>query len=437
MKTFKYFNINHFWGANTRLMSPFLGVQITSPNSHLVKGVKMFELRWVVLAFLSMSIIACGGGSKEAAAQEVFSTVASDTLYLDEAQRVNVGVVVSDVQRELVNTEVNLLGRVVSSPEGEVSISTVVGGLLKRISVNPGDRVKKGDILCEIENLQVVDWQESFLIAESEGEVLKSDLDRQREMYAAKASSLKALEVAGSAYKGNQARKAGLIQRLMAVGITVDQVRVGIQRRVTIKAPSSGSVVSVNVHIGMSVADNAGVMTLAMDGAGIWVLTGYEGQTSRVKVGMDVGLSPAEGGAGRSIPGKVVAVSPVIETDRSWKIYCKPTNAASVNGGNASGSASVSNIKIGQAVQGKLILNAVESMVLPDSAVFLRDGKNFCFVRILSVDPKKTAYVLTPIVVTGRQKGKVIVAQSPSGPIVVGGAYSLWMMWDASRNAEE
>lgn len=388
------------------------------------------------MAFLAVIIVSCGGGVKETAGEEASSSGASDTLYLDDAQLQNAGIVVSDIQRELVNTEVNLLGRVVSSPEGEVSISSVVGGLLKRISVNPGDRVKKGDILCEIENLQVVDWQESFLIVESEGEVLKSDLDRQREMYAAKASSLKAFQVAESAYKGNQARKAGLIQRLMAVGITPGQVRAGIQRRVTIKAPSSGSVMSVNVHIGMSVADNAGVMTLALDGAGIWVLTGYEGQTSMIKVGMDVGLSPAEGGAGTFIPGKVAAVSPVIETDRSWKIYCKPTIAASVNG-NGSGSRRSANIKIGQAVQGKLVLNAVESLVLPDSAVFLRDGKNFCFVRILSSDAKKSAYVLTPIVVTGKQKNKVIMAQSPNGAIVVGGAYSLWMMWDASRNTEE
>ena len=416
-------------------MSKFSGVQITCPNSPFVKGMEIFKLRWVVLAFLSASIIGCGDGSKEAAAAEVMSSAASDTLYLDDVQRVNAGIVVKDIQRELVNTEVNLLGRVVSSPEGEVSISSAVGGLLKRINVKPGDRVRKGDVLCEIENMQVVDWQEGYLIAESEGEVLKSDLDRQREMYAAKASSLKSYQMAEAAYKGNEARKAGFVQRLMSVGITINQVRAGIQRRVTIKAPSSGSVVSVNVHIGMSVADNAGVMTLALDGSGIWVLTGYEGQTSMVKVGMDVDLSPAEGGATQRVPGKVVALSPIIETDRSWKIYCKPINATSVNQ-NAEGK-NVANVKIGQAVQGKLILNAVESMVLPDSAVFLRDSKNFCFVRISSSDPKKTAYVLTPIVVTGRQKNKVILAQSPSGPIVVGGAYSLWMMWDASRNTEE
>ncbi len=417
-------------------MSKFSGVQITGPNSPFVKGMKIFELRWVVLAFLSASIIGCGDGSKEAAAAEVVSSAASDTLYLDDVQRVNAGIVVKDIQRELVNTEVNLLGRVVSSPEGEVSISSAVGGLLKRINVKPGDRVKKGDVLCEIENLQVVDWQEGYLIAESEGEVLKSDLDRQREMYAAKASSLKSYQMAEAAYKGNEARKAGFVQRLMSVGITINQVRAGIQRRVTIKAPSSGSVVSVNVHVGMSVADNAGVMTLALDGSGIWVLTGYEGQTSMVKVGMNVDLSPAEGGATQRVPGKVVALSPIIEADRSWKIYCKPNIAASVSR-NTSVPVNPADVKIGQAVQGKLILNAVESMVLPDSAVFLRDSKNFCFVRISSSDPKKTAYVLTPIVVTGRQKNKVILAQSPSGPIVVGGAYSLWMMLDASRNTEE
>lgn len=391
---------------------------------------------WLFLAILSLGVASCGDGSKAESTAEVGGISASDTLYLDQAQKENAGIVVTDIQRELVNSEVNLLGRVVASPEGEVSVSSVVGGLIKRIAVKPGDRVKKGDVLCEIENLQVVDWQESFLITESEGGVLKSEFERQREMYASKASSLKAFQMAESAYKANQARKAGLIQRLMTVGITPERVRAGIQSRVVIKAPASGSVVSVNAHLGMSVADNAGVMTLAMDGAGIWVLTGYEGQTSMVKVGMDVGLSPAEGGAGTFLPGKVVAVSPVIETDRSWKIYCKPTNSAT-SANNSKGSFNLPPVKIGQAVQGKLILNAVESLVLPDSAVFLRDGKNFCFVRIASSNPKKSAYVLTPIVVIGKQKNKVIVAQAPNGPIVVGGAYSLWMMWDASRNTEE
>jgi cobalt-zinc-cadmium efflux system membrane fusion protein len=435
MKNVNQLNINPIWGEVKRQILKSLDVRNTILRSPCVAGVNQPKVYWVVLAFLSMSIMGCGGGAKEASASEVASSSASDTLYLDDAQRVNAGIVVADIQRELVNSELNLLGRIVSSPEGEVSISSAVGGLLKRINVKPGDRVKKGDVLCEIENLQVVDWQEGYLIAESEGEVLKSDLDRQREMYAAKASSLKSYQMAESAYKGNQARRAGLVQRLMSVGITVDQVRSGIQRRVIIKAPSSGSVVSVKVNLGMSVADNASVMTLATDGAGIWVLTGYEGQTSTVNVGLVVKLSPADGGATHSIPGKVVAVSPVIETDRSWKIYCKPT--ANADNRNRSGSVFANQIKIGQAVQGKLIMNAVESMVLPDSAVFLRDGKYFCFVRTSSTNPKTTAYVLTPIVVTGKQENKVILANSPQGSVVVGGAYSLYMMWDASRNSED
>lgn len=435
MKNVNQLNINPIWGEVTSQISKSLDVRNTILRSPCVTGVNQPKVYWVVLAFFSLSIMGCGGGAKDASASEVASSSASDTLYLDDAQRVNAGIVVADVQRELVNSEVNLLGRIVSSPEGEVSISSAVGGLLKRINVKPGDRVKKGDVLCEIENLQVVDWQEGYLIAESEGEVLKSDLDRQREMYAAKASSLKSYQMAEAAYKGNQARKAGLVQRLMSVGITIDQVRAGIQRRVIIKAPSSGSVVSVNVNLGMSVADNAGVMTLAMDGAGIWVLTGYEGQTSSVKVGMDVKLSPAEGGASHSIPGKVVAVSPVIETDRSWKIYCKPKGSAFDR--KNSETIPADQVKIGQAVQGKIILNAIESVVLPDSAVFLRDGKYFCFVKMVSPDPKKTAYVLTPIVVTGKQDHKVVLANSPQGAVVVGGAYSLYMMWDASRNSED
>jgi hypothetical protein len=132
------------------------------------------------------------------------------------------------------------------------------------------------------------------------------------------------------------------------------------------------------------------------------------------------------------VPGKVVALSPVIENDRSWKVYCKPNASTKAENGGA-----FTSVKIGQAVKGKLVLSAIESPVLPDSAVFLRDGKNFCFVQTGSNNPKMKAYALTPIVVVGRQKNQVVLSQSPKGNVVVGGAYSLWMMWDASRNAEE
>lgn len=391
-----------------------------------VRPIRIFEF---ILAV--MGVVSCGGSNKTGEV-EGSQAGASDTLYLDEAQQRNAGIEVAEVHKEWVNTEVNLLGRVVSSPEGEVVVSSVVGGLVKRIAVKPGDLVKKGDLLCEIENLQVVDWQESFLIAESEGAVLKSEYERQREMYASKASSLKALQLAESSFKANQARKAGLIQRLMAVGMTPERVRAGIQSRLAIKAPVSSTVISVDAHLGMNVADNAGMMKLAMEGAGMWVLTGYEGQTSLVKVGMGVELSPAEGGADNVVPGKVVALSPVIENDRSWKVYCKPNASTKAENGGA-----FTSVKIGQAVKGKLVLSAIESPVLPDSAVFLRDGKNFCFVQIGSNNPKMKAYALTPIVVVGRQKNQVVLSQSPKGNVVVGGAYSLWMMWDASRNAEE
>jgi hypothetical protein len=51
--------------------------------------------------------------------------------------------------------------------------------------------------------------------------------------------------------------------------------------------------------------------------------------------------------------------------------------------------------------------------------------------------PQGDRYVLTPIVVVGNHEQSVIVGNPPKDPVVLKGAYSLWMMWDAQQSAEE
>lgn len=387
------------------------------------------------IAFLAVFILmGCGGSSEKDQAEKGQSNPTgaaanqgnpADTLVLDAKQMSNGGIVVGAVGRADVNTELQLMGQLEASPQGRVSVGSLVGGMVKKIAVKSGDVVRVGQTLCTIENLQVVDWQEAYLTAEAEGVMLGQEAERQKELYQAKASSLKNYQQASAALKVNQAKQSALLQRLAAVGIGREQLKQGIQRWIAVKSSVSGVVESVQVHEGMTVADNANLMDVVSDAGAQWVLSGYEGQTALVKVGMSVELSPAEGGTSSALKGRVAAVSPSIQSDRTWKIYCVP---ADKNAGK-------SVFRVGQAIKGKIAVESNGAFVLPESAVFQRDGKYFCFTQL--GDKASTTFLLTPIVVIGQHEQSVVLSNPPTQPVVTKGAYSLWMMWDAKQSAEE
>ncbi len=383
-----------------------------------------------MLFLVALMSVGCGDSQKQsspsaATEAQVGAGNPGDTLVLNAKQMANGGIMVGAVGRADVNTELQLMGQLEASPQGRVSVGSLVGGMVKKISVKSGDVVRAGQLLCAIENLQVIDWQEAYLTAEAEGVMLEQEAERQKELYQAKASSLKNYQQAEALMKMNRAKQEALLQRLASVGIGKVQLKKGIQRWISVKASVGGVVESVLVHEGMTVADNANLMEVLSNAGAQWVLSGYEGQTGLVKVGMSVELSPAEGGASSAIVGRVAAVSPSIQSDRTWKIYCIPVN-------NADKKVS---LRVGQAIKGKIAVQSNGAFVLPESAVFQRDGKYFCFTQ--SGGTGSTTFLLTPIVVIGQHEESVVLSNPPSQPVVTQGAYSLWMMWDAKQSAEE
>jgi membrane fusion protein, heavy metal efflux system len=404
----------------------FQGSTIKNKFSQFIHFGKVLHFGFLALV-LGLLFAGCGGknGGDATAAEVVQTAQSKDTLKLNAKQVSNAGISVGPVSVGDVSTEIQLMGVVEASPQGRVSVGSLLGGMVKKIAVKAGDVVREGQTLCAIENLTVVDWQEGYLTAEADGFVLAQEAERQKELYQNKASSLKVYQQAESAWKGNLAKREALLQRLGSVGISKEQVKKGIQRLIWVKSSSAGVVESVLVHEGQTVSDNANLVEVVSNSGAQWVLSGFETQTSLVRVGMKVEMGPAEGGTSSVVNGRVAAVSPSIQSDRTWKIYCAPQSKLG----------RIDGVRVGQAIKGRIAVQSNNAYLLPESSVFQRDGKHFCFVK--SILNQADVYVLTPIVVVGNHEQSVIISNPPKDPVVLKGAYSLWMMWDAQQSAEE
>jgi RND family efflux transporter MFP subunit len=151
---------------------------------------------------------------------------------------------VASVIEKVVMSRITLVGT------GEPWIETVVAseeeGVVKKIFIEEGDRVKKGQILCEQDNTQLMLDIEGAKYALSEAKIMRSkakrDWERQEQLFDIDSVSGKAHDDARFNYDASRKK----VNRLRAVRKSLeDQLK-----KKKIKAPVSGYVVKRHCQVG-------------------------------------------------------------------------------------------------------------------------------------------------------------------------------------------
>jgi RND family efflux transporter MFP subunit len=165
---------------------------------------------------------------------------------------------VAPVVEKEVATSVTLIGT------GEAWLETIIAseeaGLVRGMMVEEGDRVKKGQPVCEQDSTQLALRIESAKAELAEAQVLQaqadSDLDRQRKLFAINSVSEKAFEDAKFKAEGARNRVRSLEASLSA-----------LEKQLTsrkIRAPISGYVVKRHCLVGQWLGEGQPVVTLVV-----------------------------------------------------------------------------------------------------------------------------------------------------------------------------
>ncbi|MDD4247013.1 MAG: efflux RND transporter periplasmic adaptor subunit, partial [Dysgonamonadaceae bacterium] len=67
-------------------------------------------------------------------------------------------------------------------PQNRASVSSYFGGSVKDIKLQPGQHVKRGQVLFTLENPEFVQLQQDFLESQGQLSYLKSDYERQKNL---------------------------------------------------------------------------------------------------------------------------------------------------------------------------------------------------------------------------------------------------------------
>ncbi|SDS27473.1 efflux RND transporter periplasmic adaptor subunit [Winogradskyella sediminis] len=140
-------------------------------------------------------------------------------------------------------------------PQNKSIISTFIGGYITKTPLLIGDEVKKGQVLVTLQNPEYVEIQQNYLEVAEQLNYLKSEFNRQKNLFDEQITSEKNYLKAESTYKSNLAHYNGLRKKLQMMHINPTSVEQGtISSSINLYAPIDGFVTKVNVSNGSYVS---------------------------------------------------------------------------------------------------------------------------------------------------------------------------------------
>lgn len=274
----------------------------------------------ITFALVIYLIISCNKKA-EVAKTEAPHEQNQNVIELTEEQYKTVGVELGKVEMKNLSNVIIVNGLLDVPPQNLVSISAPLGGFLKSTSLLQGMKVKKGQLIATIENVDFITMQQDFLETKSKLDFIVLDLKREEELSKQNIGSAKILQQVQSDYRSLKSRYSGLWEKLELIGLKPGNVREdNISRVVPVYSPINGYVTNVYTNIGRFVNPVDVLFDLVNTEHIHAELTVYEKDIAKIKKGQKVRFTlPSENNNERSAT--VFLLGKEISPDRTIRVH--------------------------------------------------------------------------------------------------------------------
>jgi cobalt-zinc-cadmium efflux system membrane fusion protein len=378
----------------------------------------------------------CGTSTRDGAAAEGVAAAARpasppapDTLALAPAARARNPVRSAPAALTRLAGDIQAVGTVAFHEDHVAVVGPLVSGRISRLAAGVGDRVKRGQVLAEIESSEVGQARADLLAAKARCAAAEANLRRETDLAEKKISSSREQELAHAQWVTEQAGVNAATMRLRAIGMTPADIEAlealassadkpAVARelggRVLVRAPIAGTIIERKVTLGQAVERATDAFKLA-DSSEVWVsLDLYEKDLARVQVGQPVEVR-ADARPGEVLRGQVAFIVPVIdEATRTAKVRVAFPNP---NG----------TLNAGQLVTARIIGDpkraSAEVLAVPRSAVEQVEGKTVVFVERGGDGGFERRNVITGI--SGGDRVEIRQGLAPGDRVAADGAFLL------------
>lgn len=256
------------------------------------------------------------------------------------------------------STKIALNGNV--SAWQEASVGVDANGLrIVAIKANVGDRVKKGQILAELQSESVSADLEQAKAGLMEAEALfneaKADADRARELEKTEALSKQEVNKYLTAEKTSLARMLSLKAQVKNALYKFSQTKV--------IAPDDGTITARTGMVGLVVNSGTELFRMIRKDKLEWKADAPSTELAKIRVGQAINILD---GTNSNVLTKVRQIGPTIERQtRNGTIYADLPN--------------VGNFRAGMFIRGEIETQKGRVLVIPQTAVMMKDGFNYVF----------------------------------------------------------
>lgn len=177
-------------------------------------------------------------------------------LELSTRQLNEMDISVIHLKKEPISPIINATGKVRLLPNSKALVSANIGGKVVNILVVEGENVKKGQALFTISSIELIELQQSYLIAKNQEEFLRQEFERQSELRKNNIGSLADYQKIQAEYRGAVNTIESLSEKLKLMGISLAELnkeKSNVINSFTVTSPIDGSVFKLGATLGQRV----------------------------------------------------------------------------------------------------------------------------------------------------------------------------------------
>ena len=310
------------------------------------------------------------------------------------------------VEREM-DATIDAKGSLVLRAQAMGDVASLMGGIVKSISVKEGQFVHKGQLVATVENTDVVSLQREYYSAAKECELARIDMERQKLLAHNGAGIKRSLQQAQKDYHVAHANMLGIGRQLAQMGISTAAVAKGkFTTAFPLRAPISGVVSEMTASLGSYADMQTPLMKIRNTQAVECDLNVFEKDLAKIKVGNRVTMSLTNQ-PGVKLSGTIYGMNQYFNDNTKAVAVHVKLDAASVKSylHSSSGNTHGGKLFAGMYVSGKIATGSQQCLALPSQAIVNSDGKQYVFA--LNGAPSKGNYSFSRHeVTTGASDGK-------------------------------
>lgn len=321
----------------------------------------------IVLVGVVLVLNACTSKNKvENTEKEVVQTV--QQVVMSDEQLKNVKIQTTKVSEKQLSEKLEVNGMLDVPPQNLTTISAVLGGTVTKVMILQGKKVKKGDVLVTIQNLEFLKLQSQFLENKQKLIYMSQENDRQAELMKENVSSTKQFQQINSEYNALKAVQQTLSQELQMIGISTKTLtESNLKSEVSVISPTDGYVTEVNVNVGKFISPQE-IICQIVDTRHLHAeLTVFEKDISKIKIGQKLSVQLVNNPE-VSKPAHVYLMNKAISQDRTVRVHAHF---------DKEDPSLIPNMYIKATID----ITNLNSLVLPSSSIVNFEGNNYIFVR--------------------------------------------------------